>query len=45
VLLEETLFITDEDFQRYYKSLISFWDEMLEKNREIWEEIKDLNKK
>ncbi|MGL6298405.1 MAG: hypothetical protein ACRC1M_04475 [Methanobacteriaceae archaeon] len=39
VLLEETLFITDEDFKRYYDSLISFWNEMLEKNRKILKNI------
>lgn len=42
VLLEETLFITDEDFQRYHESLISFWNEMFKRNRELWEEIKEL---
>lgn len=43
-LLEETLFITDEDFKRYFKSLISFWDEMFERNKEIWEEIESQRK-
>ena len=42
VLLDETLFISDQDFQRYFFSLISFWEEMLEKNKEIWETKKQI---